>query len=129
VIVISKTIEFSASHQLKRLAPEHQCARLHGHNYTVEIDLRGYELDQFNMLVDYGVLSSVIKTRFEHRHLNDDADLGDQPTAELLASLIAQIISAQLLAPLNVERGAGAEITVTRVRVSETASSWAEWRA
>ncbi|HUM68046.1 MAG TPA: 6-carboxytetrahydropterin synthase, partial [Chloroflexota bacterium] len=36
---ISKQFHFSASHQLNGLPLEHQCARLHGHNYEVELIL------------------------------------------------------------------------------------------
>lgn len=36
---ITKEFGFSASHQLGGLAENHQCARLHGHNYVVELEL------------------------------------------------------------------------------------------
>ena len=36
---IAKQFTFSASHQLDHLPEDHQCARLHGHNYVVEIVL------------------------------------------------------------------------------------------
>lgn len=130
MIVIHKTIEFSASHQLTRLAADHQCARLHGHNYTVEVELSGDDdLGELHMLVDYGALSAAIKGRFEHQHLNNDKDLGEQPTAELLAKVIARIVKWELIRPTCEARGISTSaITLRRVRVSETASSWAEWR-
>ena len=36
---IRKEFHFSASHQLTHLPDDHQCARLHGHNYIVVIEL------------------------------------------------------------------------------------------
>lgn len=36
---ITKEFHFSASHQLCRLPVDHQCARLHGHNYIVVVEL------------------------------------------------------------------------------------------
>lgn len=32
---ITKEYHFSASHRLAHLPDDHQCARLHGHNYVV----------------------------------------------------------------------------------------------
>ncbi|RWP82168.1 MAG: 6-carboxytetrahydropterin synthase QueD, partial [Mesorhizobium sp.] len=40
---ISKEFHFSASHQLTSLPPNHQCARLHGHNYVVVVQLSAKE--------------------------------------------------------------------------------------
>ena len=42
---ITKEFHFSASHQLTALPAEHQCARLHGHNYIVVVELSAAELD------------------------------------------------------------------------------------
>ena len=38
---ITKEFHFSASHQLKDLPDDHPCARMHGHNYVVVIELAG----------------------------------------------------------------------------------------
>ena len=42
---IMKEFHFSASHQLDHLPAEHQCARLHGHNYIVVVELAGERLN------------------------------------------------------------------------------------
>ncbi len=34
MFTITKEFHFSASHQLSHLPEDHQCARLHGHNYV-----------------------------------------------------------------------------------------------
>jgi 6-pyruvoyltetrahydropterin/6-carboxytetrahydropterin synthase len=84
---IGKSWTFSAAHHLPQLPPTHQCHRVHGHNYTVEVVLSATRtVDGF--VLDYGDMDSWIgtflKTRLDHRDLNEV--LGDTlPTAELLA--------------------------------------------
>ena len=42
---ITKEFHFSASHQLAHLPHDHQCARMHGHNYIVEVELAAFDLN------------------------------------------------------------------------------------
>lgn len=113
---IAKTFEFSASHQLEHLPPDHQCARLHGHNYTVTIELSAPELDDQHFVVDFGVLAvfkTMLDKEFDHRHLNDIIGC---PTSERLARHFfnrAAILYGE---------------KVVAVRVGETPKTWAEWR-
>ena len=89
---ISKTFDFSASHTLT-LGEGHPCSRLHGHNYTVTLVLRG-ELDEHGMVVDYRKLASFkgyLDDYLDHRHLNEVLDF--EPTAELLARHLYEIAS------------------------------------
>lgn len=84
---ITKEFHFSASHQLTGLPEDHQCARLHGHNYIVEVELSASDLNEHGFVRDYHELAPFkryIDDCFDHRHLNDV--LGhDQSTAETLA--------------------------------------------
>lgn len=112
---ISKRFEFSASHQLRGLPRGHQCGRLHGHNYVVEIVLRSATLDRRGFVRDYGELAPLkafLDRRFDHRHLNT---IIRQPTAENIARLIYK-----WAAPRWPE--------VYAVRVSETPKTWATYR-
>ncbi len=43
---ITKEFHFSASHQLCHLHQNHPCARMHGHNYIVEVELASETLDE-----------------------------------------------------------------------------------
>jgi 6-pyruvoyltetrahydropterin/6-carboxytetrahydropterin synthase len=73
---ISKEFHFSASHQLNGLKTGHPCGRLHGHNYTVRIFLRG-ELDKDGFVQDYNDLKPIsewIDNTLDHKHLNDVFD-------------------------------------------------------
>ena len=85
---ITKEFTFSASHILLGLAAGHQCGRLHGHNYTVTLELTG-PLNEDGMVMDYGDLSDFdewVKDTLDHRHLNDG--MVSNPTAENLAHYI-----------------------------------------
>jgi len=82
---ISKRFHFSASHVLEGIGPDHPCARLHGHNWTVTLFLAG-DIDERGFVVDFIDLvpfSRLIDDEFDHRHLNDLLDVS--PTSENLA--------------------------------------------
>ncbi len=115
---ITKAFAFSASHILLGLPEGHQCGRLHGHNYIVELVLSGTDLDERGFVFDYGDLAPVrkwIDDTFDHRHLNDV--MGENSsTAENLARMIYW--KARALLP-------GAPLSA--VRVSETPKCWASY--
>ncbi len=113
---ITKRFDFSASHQLTGLPPEHQCARLHGHNYIVEVVLQSDTLNEAGFVVDYGdlhPLKTYIDQTLDHRHLNDV--LSFQTSAENIARHLFEWCK---------ERWA----QTAAVRVSETAKTSAEYR-
>lgn len=114
---ISKRFEFSASHQLDHLPAGHQCARLHGHNYRVDVVIQSPALDDRGFCqVDYGELAPFkawLDETVEHRHLNDV--MPTRPTAENLARWLYG--EARKVSPF-----------VVAARVSETPKTWAEYR-
>ncbi|MCI5060774.1 MAG: 6-carboxytetrahydropterin synthase QueD [Alphaproteobacteria bacterium] len=87
MFTICKEYHFSASHQLFGLADDHPCARLHGHNYVIEIELQSEKLNEVGFIRDYrdlDALKKYIDDKFDHYHLNDV--LGDENvTAERIA--------------------------------------------
>ncbi|MBA0050419.1 6-carboxytetrahydropterin synthase [Streptomyces sp. AJS327] len=91
MFIITKEFHFSASHVLDRLPSWHQCARMHGHNYLVVLELsaRSGELTDAGFVRDYGDLGAFKKwvdTTLDHRHLNEVLDGGRlSPSAENLA--------------------------------------------
>ena len=113
---ITKEFHFSASHQLDGLPDDHQCARMHGHNYIVEVILQADKLNDVGFVVDYGDLKPLkhyLDDCFDHRHLNDV--LPFQTSAENIAKYLYDWCKAQW------------QETVA-VRVSETPKTWAEYR-
>lgn len=79
---ISKEFHFSASHQLTGLPDDHQCARLHGHNYILVVRLRSNTLRDPGFVLDYGDMTFAKQwvDDMDHRHLNDLFDFN--PTSE-----------------------------------------------
>ena len=114
---ITKEFAFSASHQLSQLPADHQCARLHGHNYIVVVELAAAELNQDGFVRDYHELKPLkayIDDVFDHRHLNEV--LGhDHVTAECLAKHFYDWCHARFP-------------ETAAVKVSETPKTWAEYR-
>ena len=114
---IRKEFHFSASHQLKQMPDGHPCARLHGHNYVVVIELKSERLDQYGFVRDYLELKAFkdyIDDTLDHRHLNEV--LGDEcTTAERLARHLYDWARARWP-------------EVSAVSVSETPKTWAEYR-
>lgn len=125
MFTITKEFAFSASHQLHGLPDGHQCGRLHGHNYVVEVELSGDELDQHGFVVDYGELGPFktwLDDNWDHRHLNDVVT--GQPSAELMARLLFALAVSMLC---NLD-GWDTRWQVTAVRVRETPKTCAEYR-
>lgn len=113
---ITKQFHFSASHQLSELPDDHPCARLHGHNYIIEVVLQSQQLNHVGFVVDYGELKPLkqyIDDNLDHRHLNDF--FGVNPTAENIARELFFFCLSWW--PETVA-----------VRVSETPKTWAEYR-
>ncbi len=113
---ISKEFHFSASHQLAHLPADHQCARLHGHNYVVVVELASDQLNSDGFVRDYHELSflkAYIDEVFDHRHLNDV--LSVPSTAENMARHFYDWCRARWPETLA-------------VKISETPKTWAEYR-
>ena len=114
---ISKEFHFSASHQLFGLADDHPCSRLHGHNYTIVVELSSSELNQHGFVRDYRELDSFkdyLHNEVDHRHLNDVFGK-DKTTAEQLAKTFYDWCKSHWP-------------EVSAVSVSETPKSNAEYR-
>jgi 6-pyruvoyltetrahydropterin/6-carboxytetrahydropterin synthase len=95
----------------------------HGHNYVLEVTLRGdvdrqtgyvYDLAELSMLIHKAIIDDV-----DHRNLNVDVDWlrGVIPTTENLASVFWDRLDAYLPSDL-----------LFSVRLRETEKNWAERR-
>ena len=118
---IGKLFGFEAAHHLPGLPAGHKCARPHGHSYTVEISLAAEDvLVPPGFIVDFAELSPLgtyLAKAFDHRYLNETIDVA--PTSENLARLLYDWCASNLRLPAGVQ--------VAAVRVSETASTFAEY--
>ena len=82
MFIITKEYHFSASHCIPSLKSDNPCARMHGHNYTVKLELRSETLNEHGFVRDYKELAPLkdyIDETPDHRHLNDV--LGDNKTS------------------------------------------------
>jgi 6-pyruvoyltetrahydropterin/6-carboxytetrahydropterin synthase len=90
---------FSAAHRLLRMPEDHQCFRLHGHNYKVEVEVRGdiFEPNGFCAGLDFAkvdnLMNPIIK-QLDHQYLND---IIENPTAENIAEWILKAPELQYL--------------------------------
>ncbi|MCI6101215.1 MAG: 6-carboxytetrahydropterin synthase QueD [Selenomonas sp.] len=106
---------FEAAHQIPNYPGK--CARLHGHNWVVEATVKGTELDELGMLVDFKAVKKELGTvldAFDHRFLNDLAPFsqGVNPTAENLAHIIFERLAASSIFPEGEGRAYLASVTV-----------------
>lgn len=116
---ISKEFHFSASHQLRGLPDDHQCARLHGHNYIVKIGIQNDELNGVGFILDYADLAPIkafIDDTLDHRHLNTVLEFN--PTAERMARWFHDVTRETLDLP------PGSQVTIS---ISETPKTWATY--
>ena len=84
---IYKEFAFEAAHRLPDAPPGHKCARLHGHNYQLDIWLRGSVDEITDWVTDLGDISKAFKPvldRLDHQYLNEIDGLFN-PTSENLA--------------------------------------------
>lgn len=89
---------FSAAHRLRDY--EGACAAIHGHNWDVEVFVRGEALDERGMLVDFRELRSRMREALEaldHADLNAvDMLAGRNPTSENIVQCLYEHLSGSL---------------------------------
>jgi 6-pyruvoyltetrahydropterin/6-carboxytetrahydropterin synthase len=120
---LSVKTHFSAAHRL--VGYNGACANLHGHNWDVEIFLRGRTVNELGMLIDFTDIKRAVKEimkEVDHCDLNLlPAFLRENPTSENLA----RYLHARLGIRLNNERHRVCKITVCETP-GTTASYWDE---
>jgi 6-pyruvoyltetrahydropterin/6-carboxytetrahydropterin synthase len=115
---------FEAAHNLNGYPGK--CAQLHGHNWVVEAVVKGRELDELGMLVDFKDIKQTMKDileRFDHHYLNELAPFKDgvNPTAENLARIIFEELAGNeifkrdsVLAAITVFESPKSSVTYTK---------------
>jgi 6-pyruvoyltetrahydropterin/6-carboxytetrahydropterin synthase len=129
MVRLSQKFEFSASHRLHNadLTDEQNRATFgkcnnphgHGHNYELEVTLRG-EPDPNGLLVDVPkferIVSDIVISRFDHKNLNVQVpEFSDViPSVENIARVIFELLRPKLA-------------NLAAVKVWETPKTWAEY--
>ncbi len=83
---------FSAAHHL--LNYKGNCENQHGHNWKVEVYVRGCELDKSNILVDFKVLKKTVNEiidYLDHKDINELEEFREvSPSSEIISKFIYQ---------------------------------------
>ena len=81
---------FSAAHILKEIGGK--CEDLHGHNFVVEVTVKGESLNKEDLLIDFRILkrwTNEILEQLDHKYLNQiDIFKGMNPSSEQIARYI-----------------------------------------
>ena len=110
---IGRTYRFESAHRLPHVPDGHKCKNLHGHNYRMEVVVRG-TLDARGFVKDFAEIDAEVGPlvkMVDHRVLNEVPGL-ENPTAEIIAAWFLTRIA-------NCES----------VRVYENDGCWAEVKA
>jgi len=90
--------DFASAHTLRDYPGA--CARMHGHNWKVEAEVRASALDDIGMGVDFKVIKQAtrdIAAKLDHRYLNELQPFTEiNPTAENIAAYFYRELSTQL---------------------------------
>ncbi len=148
---VCKTFEIENGHMLSKHPG--RCRLPHGHSRTVELIIASDHLDDNDMVCDFKALKLAVEDyldQYDHALMINSNDPflktipeqytarlivldNEDPTTEVLARRIYEYVSAQIKAGGSYTDPNGntftlpTHLTLERVRVSETSSSWAEY--
>lgn len=147
---VCKMFEVESGHMLSKHPG--RCRFPHGHSRKIELVLSSESLDEHDMVCDFKAVKLAVADfldTFDHAMAvnSDDPSLpalreadqrvvvfeGIDPTTEVMAKRIFDFLESQIAAGGTYHDDAGHEfalrrgVTLERVRVSETSSSWAEY--
>jgi len=90
--------DFSAAHNLRNFRGK--CENLHGHNWKVEVVLRGRELDGSGMLIDFKEIKEATREllqEVDHQYLNDLPFFREHnPSSENIARYLFERLAQRL---------------------------------
>ncbi len=113
---------FAAGHSLRNY--HGKCENVHGHNYKVEVTLRGEKLDEAGLLTDFVEVKrrmGEIIDYLDHRYINDLKPFDEiNPSAENLARFFHERLSEGY--------PPGSPVSVAEVKIWETDVTAAVYR-
>lgn len=125
MFTIAKTFRFEAAHCLDHLPEGHPCRSVHGHSYTVVVQVKCEHLNTDGMVIDFHDLKPVgqwLKDHVDHTNLNDVCPY--PTTSEHLARWffeVFQLLMTDTMGPYVDGR------FISAVTVSETGKTWARY--
>ena len=87
---IFKTFSIEAAHRLPNVPAGHQCARLHGHSFRVDLVVSGEPDPRTGWILDFAEIKAAfhpLYAQLDHHYLNEVEGL-ENPTSERLATWI-----------------------------------------
>jgi 6-pyruvoyltetrahydropterin/6-carboxytetrahydropterin synthase len=147
---IAKTLTFESGHLLTK--HRGRCRFPHGHSRTVEVVIVADQLDANDMVCDFKAVKRALESfldRWDHAFCVNTSDPGfallqrtygerlvpftdTDPTSEVMARTLFETLQDTLqehAKDSSREYPIPAGVRLERVRVSETATSWAEYSA
>ncbi|MDC9726981.1 MAG: 6-carboxytetrahydropterin synthase QueD [Candidatus Thioglobus sp.] len=113
MFVLKIVTDFAAAHSLREYPGD--CARLHGHNWQVEVLVSSKVLDEVGMATDFREIkkqTKVVIKRLDHQYLNEVEPFNQlNPTAENIAKYFYEEVGKLI----NTE-----EVRVKEVTIWET---------
>ena len=116
--------DFAAAHFLKDY--NGKCENLHGHNYKVFAHVRGNNLNEGGMLLDFSKLKDALRKTckiLDHTNLNDFPFFNQNPSAQKIALFIFENIKKELNESKDIQK----EPFLYAVDVFETETSRARY--
>ncbi|MDG4812989.1 6-carboxytetrahydropterin synthase QueD [Hydrogenovibrio sp. 3SP14C1] len=99
--VLKTLLDFASAHSLRGYPGD--CAKLHGHNWKIEVQVVGDKLNEIGMLVDFKEIKRHAKeviAELDHTFLNDHPHFKEKnPTAENIAEYLYQQIQQRIQTP------------------------------
>ncbi len=96
--VLKTLLDFAAAHRLKGYPGD--CAKLHGHNWKIEVQVKGSKLNDIGMVIDFKAIKKHAKEAIadlDHSYLNDHPYFKEtNPTAENIAVYLFQTIQTKI---------------------------------
>ncbi len=132
VVTATRVLRFNAAHRIhnpalsddenQRLFGKCNNPNWHGHNYRLEVSVRGPVDERSGYVMDLGALKRIVEAEFvervDHRNLNLDVDFmhGINPTAENIVVACWRVLTPHV-----------APAALTRLRLWETENNYVEY--
>jgi len=88
--ILKTLLDFASAHRLRDYPGD--CAKLHGHNWKIEVQVVGNRLNEIGMLIDFKQIKAQAKQAVEeldHTYLNDHPPFQRvNPTAENISQYL-----------------------------------------
>lgn len=131
MIRLTRRYRIESAHQLTGMREGHKCARLHGHNYAIELTIESVAPHANGMVIDADDLDTAVLPvirRLDHQTLNEACADGTPEGTAAAAQPTAENLAAYLLARLGFMSNSG-RYRLASVIVRENEDLWAEARA